>query len=117
MGSTEEFRREWEEVTSKMRGPHIMVKQVEVGDVVLYHPDKRSPDFHDRGHQPILPGIVVKVWASSEVVNLRVADQPVEGDKIDMKVFLDHNVKDSASFVWVFGATYGEGVDQWTKKP
>ena len=83
-----------------------------VGDVVIYRPDRKLPSFHDRGHCPKLPGIVVKVW-SSGAANLRVADEPVEGDKVDLKVFLDHNAKDNGSFVWIFGATQGAGLDQW----
>lgn len=88
------------------------MSELKIGSIVLYRPDKKSTQFHDRGHCPKLPGIVVKVW-SSGAANLRVADVPVDGDKVDLKVFLDHNGKDSASYVWVFGATRGPGLDQW----
>lgn len=84
-----------------------------VGAIVLYRPDKTSDRFHDRGFCPQLPAIVTKVW-SSGAANLRVADEPSEDGKVDIRVFLDHNGKDSASYVWVFGAVYGEGTDQWT---
>jgi len=89
------------------------MSELKVGSIVIYRPDRKSTQFHDRGHLPKLPAIVVKVW-SSGAVNLRVADVPVVDDKVDLKVFLDHNAKDRESFVWVFGATYGEGQDQWT---
>lgn len=88
-------------------------RAVQVGDVVIYRPDKRLVDFHDRGHLPQLPAIVLKVW-SSGVVNLRVANGcPVEDGKVDLKVFLDHNAKDRDAWVWVFGAKQGSGMDQW----
>lgn len=89
------------------------MKQVKQGDIVLYRPDRRSNQFHDKGHLPQLPAIVVKVW-SSGVVNLRVADgQPVDDGKVDLRVFLDHNAKDRDAYVWVFGAKQGPGMDQW----
>lgn len=89
------------------------MKQVKQGDVVLYRPDRRSNQFHDKGHLPTLPAIVVKVW-SSGVVNLRVAaGQPAEDGKVDLRVFLDHNAKDRDAYVWVFGAKQGPGMDQW----
>ena len=89
------------------------MKMPQVGSIVTYRADKRLPEWHDRGHQPRLPGIVVKVW-SSGAVNLRVAaDHPAEDGKVDLRVFLDHNAKDRDAFVWVFGATYGDGIDQW----
>lgn len=83
-------------------------REVHVGSVVIYHPDPKLPEWHDRGHLPSLPAIVVKVW-SSGAVNLRVANV----DKLDLKVFLDHNAKDRDAFVWVFGATEGGGIGQW----
>ena len=92
------------------------MRQVEQGDVVLYRPDRRSQDFHDKGHLPTLPAFVVKVWESG-VVNLRVAaDAEVTDGKVDLKVFLDHNAKDRDAFVWVFGAKYSEApqMDTWT---
>ena len=91
----------------------FMAKRLpKVGEIVIYKANKLLPTWHDRGFEPRLPGIVVKVW-SSGAVNLRVADVPIDDTKIDLKVFLDHNGKDSGSFVWVFGATYGDGQDQW----
>lgn len=64
------------------------MRQVKQGDIVLYKPDRRSQDFHDKGHLPTLPAIVVKVW-SSGVVNLRVTNsQPIEDGKVDLRVFL-----------------------------
>lgn len=91
------------------------MKTPEVGSIVLYRPNKQLPEFHDRGHQPTLPGIVVKVW-SSGAVNLRVASgAPVEDDKVDLRVFLDHNAVDRDAYVWIFGAKYSEGgeLDTW----
>lgn len=88
-------------------------RTVQIGDVVIYRGDKRLEAFHDKGFQPQLPAIVVKVW-SSGVVNLRVAaDHPVEDGKVDLRVFLDHNAKDRDAYVWVFGAKQGTGMDQW----
>lgn len=90
-------------------------RPVQVGSIVIYRPDKRLPEWHDRGHQPMLPGIVTKVW-SSGAVNLRVANSPVQDDrKVDLRVFLDHNAKDRDAFVWVFGAKYSENgeMDTW----
>src|SRR3990167_2538133 len=93
-----------------MSVPHAVC----VGDIVIYRPNKELSEWHDRGHQPLLPGIVVKVW-SSGAVNLRVAaNETVEDKKVDLRVFLDHNAKDRDAYVWVFGATYGEGQDCWT---
>jgi hypothetical protein len=79
---------------------------------VIYRPDRKLPEWHDRGHQPILPGIVTKVW-SSGAVNLRVADVPAEDSKVDVKVFLDHNAKDGAAFVYVPTVPYGQDMGCW----
>ena len=90
------------------------MREVKQGDIVLYRPDRRSQEFHDKGHLRTLPAIVVKVW-SSGAVNLRVAtNETVEDKKVDLRVFLDHNAKDRDAYVWVFGAIYGEGQDHWT---
>lgn len=90
-------------------------RSVQVGDVVIYKADKRLPEWHDRGFLPRLPAIVTKVW-SSGAVNLRVDNESpsIEDGKVDLKVFLDHNGKDRDAWVWVFGAIYGEGMDQWS---
>jgi hypothetical protein len=43
-----------------------------VGDVVCYFPVANTdPDFHDKGHSPVLPAIVTKVW-ENDVVNIQV---------------------------------------------
>ena len=87
-------------------------RQVRVSDLVVYHANKQLPEWHDRGFQPSLPAIVTKVW-SSGAINLRVAaDFPIVDNKVDLKVFLDHNAKDRDAWVWVFGATFGTGQDQ-----
>lgn len=87
-------------------------RQIHVGDIVIYRPDRRSVDWHDRGHLPQLPGIVTKVW-SSGVVNLRVADKIAEEYKVDIRVFLDHNGKDGATYVFVPCVPPGTGIGQW----
>ena len=93
----------------------LVSREVHVGAVVIYRPDKTSESFHDKGFCRRLPAIVTKVW-SSGAANLRVAaDHPVEDDnKVDIRVFLDHNGKDRDAYVWVFGATFGTGQDQWS---
>lgn len=35
---------------------------VKCGDIVIYRPRNDDPKFHDKGHRPILPAVVVKVW-------------------------------------------------------
>lgn len=47
-----------------------MASKAQVGDIVLYRPRIDDPKFHDRGHRPILPAVVVKVW--DDVENLQV---------------------------------------------
>lgn len=88
-------------------------RALHVGAVVLYRPDKRLPEWHDRGHLPHLPAIVLKVWQSG-VANLRVAyDQPVQDGTVDLRVFLDHNAMDRDAWVWVFGARQGTETGEW----
>ena len=41
-----------------------------VGAMVVYHPDPKLPEFHDKGHGVELPAVITKVWDA--VVNLRV---------------------------------------------
>ena len=72
------------------------MEQPLVGDVVLYHPDKRLPEFHDKGCQPALPAVVTKCWDNG-VVNVRVADA-------DLRVLLDS----SCNPPFVFGVPYSE---------
>ena len=39
-----------------------MASKVSQGDIVLYRPRIDDPKFHNKGHQPQLPAVVVKVW-------------------------------------------------------
>lgn len=79
------------------------MRQPYVGAIVIYRPDRRLPEFHDKGHGIELPAVVVKVWDNG-LVNLRVADA-------DLRVLLDSSVNPP----YVFGAKYSEekAQDTW----
>ena len=47
-----------------------MDSKPEVGEIVQYKPRNDDPKFHDKGHRPILPAVVVKVW--DNVADLQV---------------------------------------------
>lgn len=72
-----------------------------VGAVVVYRPNPKLPEFHDKGHGIELPAIVVKVWMDG-LVNLRV---------VDLNVFLDS----ANNPPWIFGAKYSKErqLDTW----
>lgn len=83
------------------------MKRPIVGDIVIYRPDKRLPEFHDHGVETVLPAIVVKVWEFPEgdvSVNLAVCP------KVDIRVLLNSNEKP----VLVFAARYSEEAAQDT---
>lgn len=52
-----------------------------IGDIVLYRPRTDNPKFHNKGHQPQLPAVIVKVWD-------KVADLQVLPD-LDLHVLQD----------------------------
>ena len=68
---------------------------VTLGDIVIYHPDNRLPEFHDKGSQPELPAIVCKVWDAT----------------VDLRVMLDSTCNPP----FVLGSKYSEGCepDTW----
>lgn len=42
----------------------------QVGEIVNYYPRIDDDRFHNKGHRPVLPGVIVKVWDA--VVDLQV---------------------------------------------
>lgn len=52
-----------------------------LGEIVIYRPRTDDPKFHDKGHRPELPAVVVKVWdAVSDLQVLGSADLHVLQD-------------------------------------
>jgi len=77
---------------------------VSVGSIVLYHPRIDDPLFHDKGHRPELPAVVVKVWDA--VVDLQVLPS------VDLNVLQDANVK--VTFVPL--VRHGAGLGEWSER-
>ena len=75
-----------------------------VGDIVVYHPAIDDPRFHDKGHRPDLPAVVVKVWDNVE--NLQVLSS------YDLNVLQDAQIPTT----FVPFVKMGTGVGEWSPK-
>jgi len=81
-----------------------MSVKANVGDIVLYHPRIDDPRFHDKGHRPVLPAVVVKVWD-------KVEDLQVLGS-LDLHVLQDAQ----CPLTFVPFVKQGNELGQWSPK-
>lgn len=81
--------------------PHPAPK---VADVVIYRPRNDDPKFHDKGHRPILPAVITKVWDGN--VNLQVLPD------LDLNVIQDATCK----LTFVPFVKHGPGLGEWDWK-
>lgn len=75
--------------------------EINLGDIVLYRPRIDDPKFHDKGHRPELPAVVVKVWDTT--ADLQVL--PV----LDLNVLQDA----TCPLTFVPFVKAGKGLGQW----
>lgn len=61
------------------------MSEVKIGSVVWYKPSNRDARFHDKGHRPTLPAVVVKVWDA--VIDVQVITHP--DARLDLHVLQD----------------------------
>lgn len=82
-----------------------MGNSVKQGDIVLYRPRTDDPKFHDKGHQPTLPAVVVKVW-----------DNDVAGLQILPDVSLNVLQNATCPLTYIPFVKHGEGLGQWSHR-
>ena len=77
---------------------------MKLGDIVIYKPRIDDPLFHNKGHRPELPAVIVKLWDA--VVDLQVLPS------LDLNVLQDANV----STTFVPFVKHGTGLGEWSER-
>jgi hypothetical protein len=79
----------------------MLKSMLKLGEIVIYRPRNDDPAFHNKGHRPELPAVVVKVWDN-------VADLQVLPD-LDLNVLQDS----ACAITFVAFVKHGQAHGTW----